>query len=94
MKQFPAPGCPMIVENTGFELRTADGLNLSGQAWMPPSRRAVVALVHGIAEHCGRYGFLAERAGARGLALVSADLRGHGMPSAGDERTNLFSHMN
>ena len=40
--------------------------------------RAVVALVHGIAEHSGRYGFLAGRANERGVGLVSLDLRGHG----------------
>jgi alpha-beta hydrolase superfamily lysophospholipase len=61
-----------------FELPTADGLLLSGRVWMPVAPRAVIALVHGINEHSGRYGFLAERAGQRGLGLVSVDLRGHG----------------
>ncbi|MCX7155129.1 MAG: lysophospholipase [Rhodocyclales bacterium] len=61
-----------------FELRAADGVSLSGQAWMPPTVHAVVAVVHGIAEHSGRYAFLAERANQRGLGVVSVDLRGHG----------------
>lgn len=68
----------MSTENLGFELRAADGTSLTGQAWMPPTVRAVVAVVHGIAEHSGRYGFLAQRAGARGVGLVAVDLRGHG----------------
>jgi alpha-beta hydrolase superfamily lysophospholipase len=59
-------------------MRTADGVTLWGQAWMPPQPRGVVALVHGIAEHCGRYAFLAERACERGLGVASLDLRGHG----------------
>lgn len=61
-----------------FELRTADGVNLAGRAWTPALPRAVVAVVHGIAEHSGRYGFLAERANRHVLGVVSVDLRGHG----------------
>jgi pimeloyl-ACP methyl ester carboxylesterase len=53
-------------------------VTLFGRAWMPSAPRAVIALVHGINEHSGRYGFLAERAGQRGLGVVSVDLRGHG----------------
>jgi alpha-beta hydrolase superfamily lysophospholipase len=61
-----------------FELNTADGLSLSARAWMPETPRAIVALVHGIAEHSGRYAFLAERANQNELGVVSVDLRGHG----------------
>jgi acylglycerol lipase len=38
----------------------------------------VIAVVHGIAEHGGRYAWLAERACAQGVGLVTLDLRGHG----------------
>lgn len=70
----------MSEKSASFELRAADGVSLSARAWLPsPSPpRAVVAVVHGIAEHSGRYAFLAERANQRGLGVVSADLRGHG----------------
>lgn len=61
-----------------FELRTADGLGIAAQSWLSPDCRAMIAVVHGIAEHSGRYAWLAEHANRRGLALVSADLRGHG----------------
>lgn len=61
-----------------FALRTADGLDLSARTWMPSSPRAVIALVHGINEHSARYGFLAARAGQRGVGVVATDLRGHG----------------
>jgi len=66
-----------------FELQAVDGVNLSGRAWLPPVPRAVIALVHGINEHSGRYGFIAERANQQGLGLASIDLRGHGR-SPGD----------
>lgn len=65
-------------EAHSFELRTADGLSLSAQAWMPPGPRAVIAVVHGIAEHSGRYAWLAEQANRQGFGVVSVDLRGHG----------------
>ena len=65
-------------EAQSFELQTTDGLSLAGRAWMPETPRAVIALVHGIAEHSGRYAFRAERANQRDLGVVSVDLRGHG----------------
>ena len=65
-------------EAQSFELRTADGLSLSAQAWMPSAPRAVIAVVHGIAEHSGRYAWLAEQAKRLGFGVVSVDLRGHG----------------
>ncbi|MDP2822506.1 MAG: lysophospholipase [Sulfuritalea sp.] len=65
-------------EAQSFELRTADDLSLSAQAWLPPEFRAAIAVVHGIAEHSGRYAFLAERANRQGYGVVSVDLRGHG----------------
>jgi alpha-beta hydrolase superfamily lysophospholipase len=40
--------------------------------------RAVVVLVHGYAEHGGRYAPLAEHLTGRGLALVAYDQRGYG----------------
>lgn len=61
-----------------FESRTGDGSLLAGHSWLPPAPRAVIALVHGIAEHGGRYAWLAERASAQGIGLVAIDLRGHG----------------
>lgn len=66
------------MEHSRCELRTADGLGLAAQAWLPPAPRAVIALVHGIAEHGGRYEAFAARAVARGIGVVTLDLRGHG----------------
>ena len=68
----------MSAENLALELRTADGVTLAGQAWLPPQPRAVIAVVHGIAEHSGRYAFLAAMANRQGIGVVSVDLRGHG----------------
>jgi alpha-beta hydrolase superfamily lysophospholipase len=66
------------MEHSRFELPSADGVGLSAQAWLPPAPRALVALVHGIAEHGGRYEAFAARAVAQGIGVVTVDLRGHG----------------
>ncbi len=68
----------MSVVPQEFSLATADGLALAGQAWMPDGARAVLAVVHGIAEHGGRYAWLAAQANAQGIGMVTVDLRGHG----------------
>jgi len=60
-------------------VRTTDGIELALYRWpcaTPP--RATVALLHGLAEHAGRYAALAERLNAAGIELVGVDLRGHG----------------
>jgi alpha-beta hydrolase superfamily lysophospholipase len=56
-----------------------DGIALFEQTWRPEGPvRAVVALVHGIGEHSGRYGYLVERLTAAGFAVAALDNRGHG----------------
>lgn len=56
-----------------------DGVSLYRQRWSPETRpRAVVILVHGFAEHSGRYARHAERLAADGIAVEAIDLRGHG----------------
>ncbi|KWF23472.1 alpha/beta hydrolase [Burkholderia ubonensis] len=63
-------------------LRTADGLELASYRWPAgdgaAAPRATVALVHGLAEHAGRYDALAARLNAAGIDVLAVDLRGHG----------------
>ncbi|MFC6305849.1 alpha/beta hydrolase [Paraburkholderia dipogonis] len=58
---------------------TADGVDLPLYRWPATTpMRATVALLHGLAEHAGRYAALAARLNAAGIELVAIDLRGHG----------------
>jgi alpha-beta hydrolase superfamily lysophospholipase len=58
---------------------TSDGVALPLYRWRATApRRATVALVHGLAEHAGRYATLAQVLNANGIELVAVDLRGHG----------------
>jgi alpha-beta hydrolase superfamily lysophospholipase len=56
----------------------ADGLRLFRRAWLPERPARVLALVHGYAEHSGRYDAFARWFAARGAAVHAYDHRGHG----------------
>ncbi|MFM0636096.1 lysophospholipase [Paraburkholderia metrosideri] len=58
---------------------TSDGIELPLYRWPATAPlRGTVALVHGLAEHAGRYAALADRLTPAGIELVAIDLRGHG----------------
>ncbi len=59
--------------------RTRDGLDLHTYRWptLGPAR-AHVLLVHGIAEHAGRYRHVGSRLASAGIATWAFDLRGFG----------------
>lgn len=58
---------------------TSDGIDIAYQAWRPETQAtAVLAVVHGYAEHGGRYALLAEHLTRHAFAVYACDLRGHG----------------
>ena len=70
--------------------QTGDGLRIQTVRWLPEATpEAIILLVHGIAEHAGRYEHVAETFTAPGYAVYSLDHRGHGN-SEGD-RAHLDS---
>ena len=62
-----------------FTHTTSDGLRLSGHIHIPENPRAVMSLVHGFGEHQGRYGPMVQHLNDAGIAVVTMDLRGHGI---------------
>ncbi len=60
-------------------LTARDGLELVVHRWRAVSPRATCVLVHGYAEHAGRYLALAGALSAEGLEVWAPDLRGHGL---------------
>ncbi len=65
-----------------FSWQSKDGLQFFGQEWRPEGdARAVVALIHGLGEHSGRYEHVAQYFTQRGLGVVALDHRGHGRTS-------------
>lgn len=64
-----------------FSIVSADGTELFGRHWPTAKPKAVMALVHGYGEHCGRYQHMAAHLNSKHISVVTADLRGHGKSS-------------
>src|SRR5689334_23215189 len=59
----------------------ADGTKMFACEWTPEGHepiKDVIGLVHGMGEHMGRYGHVADRLTAEGYAVIGFDQRGHG----------------
>lgn len=61
-----------------YSTSSSDGTALVGRHWPVENPKAVMTLVHGFGEHCGRYGPMASYLNEQGIAVVALDLRGHG----------------
>jgi len=72
-----------------------DGLDLHWQSWVPPQPVGVLVVIHGLAEHGGRYRDTAEAFARSGWAVYAGDLRGHGrssnVPGAGRVHVRRFT---
>jgi len=64
-------------------VQTKDRLNLFTRTWDVDDAKANIYIVHGIAEHSGRYNGIADFFNERNCSAHSFDLRGHGK-SEGD----------
>ncbi|MEL7561860.1 lysophospholipase [Dehalogenimonas sp. 4OHTPN] len=61
------------------DFNISKGQALYYQAWLPDSRfKAVVVLVHGLADHSGRYNNVIDYLVPKGYSVWSYDQRGHG----------------
>ena len=76
-----------------FSFRADDGAVLFGRRFLPndgvPVKRAI-HILHGMAEHSGRYARFAERLTERGFVVYANDHRGHGRTAV--RRDNLGHH--
>jgi alpha-beta hydrolase superfamily lysophospholipase len=72
-----------------LEVRVERDLVLPGRIWCAPRPRALVAVVHGLGEHDGRYAALASRLVERRFTVAALDLPGHGEANGprGDARS-------
>lgn len=64
--------------STSETFTAPDGLTLSRRRWDAPDPWGVVLLVHGLAEHSGRYEHVGSHLAERGLQASAADIRGFG----------------
>lgn len=68
-----------MIRHSSSTFAGVGGLSIYQQCWRPADRpRAVVAVVHGLGEHSGRYMNLVHHLVPRGFAVCGFDHRGHG----------------
>jgi alpha-beta hydrolase superfamily lysophospholipase len=69
------------IPSTSIDVRIDRDTRLPGRAWCAAAPRGLVAIVHGLGEHSGRYAALAESLVDRRFTVVALDLPGHGQAS-------------
>ncbi len=69
--------------------KTDDGLELFCRSWRPSETKpkAAILIIHGLAEHSGRYHHVGKFMASHGLAVEGFDLRGHGQSAGSGGRT-------
>lgn len=77
-----------------FEMNAEDGTNVFCYQWLPDETKAAVQIVHGGAEHAGRYARLAEALTSRGYAVYAEDHRGHGRTANGADKLGDMGSAN
>jgi alpha-beta hydrolase superfamily lysophospholipase len=83
------------VRETTSTFDAPDGAVIFRRRWDPDEGtpvRAVAHVVHGMAEHSGRYARLAEALTTAGLVVHAHDHRGHGRTAAAADRGHLGDH--
>jgi len=78
---------------TVSRLARPDGTSLAVYKWPAPEGtiKAVVQIVHGLAEHAARYDRLAQALRRAGYAVYASDHRGHGQTSRGPREFGHFA---
>jgi acylglycerol lipase len=64
-----------------YLFKIADHSELYARSWRPINSLGVIVIVHGYAEHSGRYKWAALQLADRGFTVYTFDLRGHGKSS-------------
>ena len=80
------------MNESSFIFSTADLTKVFVYRWLPGGRcTAVFQIIHGLAEHAGRYRRLAEALTADGYGVYASDLRGHGQTAIGPADLGFFA---
>lgn len=74
----------MSAKETEFTFPSAGDVKIHVYQWSPAEPRAAVQIVHGAAEHAGRYHRVAKRLVDAGFAVFANDHRGHGKTASND----------
>jgi alpha-beta hydrolase superfamily lysophospholipase len=80
------------MDTAEFIEKAADGAALYVRRWQPATApRGVIQIVHGLAEHSGRYARLAAALTGARYAVYASDHRGHGRTAQSPEERGFFA---
>jgi alpha-beta hydrolase superfamily lysophospholipase len=82
-----------VVRRSQAYFPALDGERLFRRAWMPPTPRRALAIVHGFAEHSGRYDHVGAWFSTRDCAVHAYDQRGHGRSDGVRGHVDTFSRL-
>ncbi len=91
------------MQHSEFYFEGMNGCSLYAQCWLPEvSPRAVIAFVHGVGDHSGRYMNIVNHLVSNQIGVYGYDLRGHGnspgqrghINSWVEYRTDLWNYIN
>ncbi|MGB3050170.1 MAG: lysophospholipase [Polyangiales bacterium] len=66
------------MKTADFAFQTVDGANLRVSGWVVQNPKAIVQILHGMAEYGSRYARLAQALATAGYSVYAHDHRGHG----------------
>lgn len=66
------------MKSADFAFQTVDGANIQVRGWVVEQPKAIVQVLHGMAEHSARYARLARALADAGYSTYAHDHRGHG----------------
>ncbi len=83
-----------MMEHIRSSFKGCNNCELSYQCWLPSEEvEAVLIVVHGLAEHCGRYTNLVNYFIPKGYAIYSYDQQGHGKSQGMPGHIEQFSYF-
>jgi len=82
-----------VVRRSQSKFSAPDGTRLQRRAWLPREARRVVVLVHGLAEHSGRYDHVGAWLSTRDCAVHAYDHRGHGQSEGARGHLDGFAEL-
>jgi alpha-beta hydrolase superfamily lysophospholipase len=82
-----------VVRRSHSKFSAPDGARLFRRSWLPREARRAVVLVHGLAEHSGRYDHVGAWLSTRDCAVHAYDHRGHGRSDGLRGHVRAFSEL-
>jgi alpha-beta hydrolase superfamily lysophospholipase len=76
---------------TEYGFTAGDGAEIYAVKWEAEKPKAVVQIIHGLAEHIERYGEFAEYLNSRGFIVAGEDHRGHGKTAGNLKNAGYFA---